>query len=125
MGATINLVMAALGRSGTTVISNIAMEPEVSNVIEYLCKRTKRISLGDGFVKIHSALSAGINDNRNEINWSVMPDRIEAVSYLILGALSSGCEINNIEGLNLTGVEPLLDEIGIDYYFQKNKIIVN
>jgi len=125
VGATINLVMAALGRSGTTVISNIAMEPEVSNVIEYLCKRTKRISLGDGFVEIYSALSTGINDNRNEINWSVMPDRIEAVSYLILGALSSGCEINNIEGLNLTGVAPLLDEIGIDYYFQKNKIIVN
>jgi UDP-N-acetylglucosamine 1-carboxyvinyltransferase len=125
VGATINLVMAALGRSGDTVISNIAKEPEVSNLIAYLSERTNRISLGNDFVKVYGLSEENIKEDLNEVSWPVMPDRIEAVSYIILGALASGCEINNISGLDLTGVENVLKAMGINYNFNKEKLIVN
>jgi UDP-N-acetylglucosamine 1-carboxyvinyltransferase len=82
---TENILMAACLADGTTVIENAAKEPEICDLAEFLRKRGARIS-GDGsdIVTVEGVTALHGADHE------VIPDRIEAGTYLIAGAITGG-----------------------------------
>ena len=82
---TENLLMAACLAKGTTVLNNAAMEPEVVDLADFLIKRGARISgAGSGSLVIEGV--PALHGAEHE----VIPDRIEAGTYLIAGAMTGG-----------------------------------
>ncbi|MEK6693614.1 MAG: UDP-N-acetylglucosamine 1-carboxyvinyltransferase [Nitrospirota bacterium] len=82
---TENLMMAAALADGTTVIENAACEPEVSDLAEALKKMGARIE-GAGMDVI---TIEGVN-SLNPVEYSVIPDRIEAGTFMVAGAITDG-----------------------------------
>ncbi len=83
--ATENLLMAAVLAEGTTVLKNAAREPEIGNLIDMLKQMGADIcGKGSDVLTIHGVSSLGIADCR------VIPDRIEAGTYLIAIAATGG-----------------------------------
>jgi UDP-N-acetylglucosamine 1-carboxyvinyltransferase len=78
---TANILMAATLAKGDTILHNIAIEPEILNLIELLRKMSADIS----FLKSRSILIKG-NDKLNGARHEILKDRIEAGTYLIAGA---------------------------------------
>ena len=82
---TENLLMAACLAKGTTVINNAAMEPEIVDLTDFLIKRGARISgAGSGRLVIEGVSALHGADHE------VIPDRIEAGTYVIAGAMTGG-----------------------------------
>ncbi len=82
---TENLLMAACLAKGTTVINNAAMEPEVVDLADFLIKRGARISgAGSGRLVVEGVPALHGADHE------VIPDRIEAGTYLVAGAMTGG-----------------------------------
>ncbi|MBN9231355.1 MAG: UDP-N-acetylglucosamine 1-carboxyvinyltransferase [Legionella sp. 40-6] len=82
---TENILMAAALAEGTTVIKNAAREPEIIDLANFLIQMGAKISgAGTPIIEIQGveALAGG--------SYSVMPDRIEAGTYLAAGALTRG-----------------------------------
>ena len=82
---TENLLMAACLAKGTTVINNAAMEPEIVDLADFLVKRGARIS-GAGSGRLIIEGGPALHGAEHE----VIPDRIEAGTYLIAGAMTGG-----------------------------------
>lgn len=82
---TENLMMAAVLADGTTVIENAACEPEVSDLAEALKKMGARIEgAGKDVITIEGV------DSLNPVEYSVIPDRIEAGTFMVAGAITDG-----------------------------------
>jgi len=82
---TENLMMAAVLADGTTVIDNAAREPEILDLAQFLVKRGARIrGAGTETITIEGVtrLDGG--------EYAIMPDRIEAGTFLIAGAITGG-----------------------------------
>lgn len=109
VGATINLMLAAVKAEGTTLIQNAAKEPEISNVGELLNKMGAKISgLGTNTIKIE-----GVN-YLHKASIKVLPDRIEAGTYLIVGALiGEHLKIKNIIKEHLEALLSKLQSAGV------------
>ncbi|NLC48492.1 MAG: UDP-N-acetylglucosamine 1-carboxyvinyltransferase [Tenericutes bacterium] len=121
VGATINVMLAAMGAEGTTVIENAAMEPEIVNVASFLMNMGAKIR-GAGTKKIE------IEGNNNLDNGiiEVFPDRIEAGTYVIIGALlGSPLKINGVIKEHIEALLMKLKEIGVEYTLVKDSVIVN
>jgi UDP-N-acetylglucosamine 1-carboxyvinyltransferase len=85
VGATGNTLMAATLAEGTTLISNAAMEPEITNLAEYLVKMGSRIEgIGTSTLTIEGV------DELKPADITTIADRIEAGTILIAGALTRG-----------------------------------
>ena len=85
VGATENLIIAASFAKGTSILSNCACEPEISDMINFLIKIGCNIKwIGKRKIKI-----VGVK-NIKEATYSLMFDRIEAGTYLIAAALTQG-----------------------------------
>ncbi len=82
---TENLMMAATLADGTTRIENAACEPEVVDLTEFLKKRGAKIT-GAGT----SVITIEGTEKLNGADYEVMPDRIEAGTYLAAGAITGG-----------------------------------
>lgn len=121
VGATINIMLAAIGAKGTTVIENAAMEPEIVNVASFLINMGAKIrGAGTKHIEIEGTknLSNGVVE--------VFPDRIETGTYIIIGALLG--DNLHIKGVIKEHIEALLmkiKEIGIDYKIEKDTIIIS
>ncbi len=85
VGATINLLMGASLAKGETVLENCAMEPDVVDVGEFLQRMGAKIE-GLGTERI---VVQGV-EKLSPVEYTVMPDRIEAGSYLLAGAACRG-----------------------------------
>ena len=110
VGATINIMLAAVRAEGHTVIENAAKEPEVVDVATYLIGLGADIKgAGTSTIKINGV------DRLHGSHHQVIPDRIEAGTYMcIAAACGEDIQINNIIP---THVEPLtvkLKELGVD-----------
>ena len=119
VGATENLIIAACLAKGKTILSNCAIEPEIKDLVNFLnkmgcnikwiAKRTVRV---EGVTKV------------NELNYQVMPDRIEAGTYLIAAALTEG-------NLKIKGIDPkiikteinVLKKVGAKIVKKKTKLL--
>jgi len=85
VGATENLLLAAALAHGTTVISNAAREPEVSDVAQFLSKMGAKIEgAGTSIIRVIGTTSLEPATHR------VVPDRLEAGTYALAGAISGG-----------------------------------
>jgi UDP-N-acetylglucosamine 1-carboxyvinyltransferase len=84
VGATENLLMAAVLARGTTVLENAAREPEIADLVAFLNAMGARIE-GNG-----STLEIVGVDALHPANHSVVGDRIEAGTFLVAGALTGG-----------------------------------
>jgi len=85
VGATINLMLAAVRARGKTVIENAAKEPEIVDVANFLNALGARISgAGTDIIKI-----TGVEELGGGVH-SVIPDRIEAGTYMIAAAATAG-----------------------------------
>lgn len=120
VGATINAIFASVKAKGQTIINNSAQEPEIDNVIDFLnnmgadIKRDKTSIIINGVKHLHSS----------EI--SVIPDRIEAGTYLILGALiGDNLKVENVISEHISSLLDKFDEMGVNYKIDKNSIIVS
>ena len=121
VGATINIMLAATCAKGTTIIENAAREPEIVNIASFLINMGAKIT-GAGTSKIEIIGCDTLDDGVVE----VLPDRIEAGTYIIIGALLGKNLV--IKGIIKEHVEALLTklkEIGIDYILDKDKITIN
>ncbi len=121
VGATINIMLAASRAKGETIIENAAQEPEIVNVAEFLISAGCEIT-GAGTNKIR--IMGRENLDNGEIN--VCPDRIEAATYIIMGALigKNLC----IKNLNLNHIESVLkklSECGVSYETKENEVIIS
>lgn len=82
VGATINTILVAVKAKGTTIIDNAAKEPEIVNIVTFLNNMGAKITgAGTSQIKI-----TGV-DYLSSAFIEVIPDRIEAGTYIIAGAL--------------------------------------
>ena len=86
VGATENLMLAAVKAKGTTVIENAAKEPEVVDLAHFLTALGADIK-GAGTEKI---TIKGVEELRRQASYTVMPDRIVAGTYLVAAAMTQG-----------------------------------
>jgi UDP-N-acetylglucosamine 1-carboxyvinyltransferase len=85
VGGTENLLMAASLAEGETVLKNCALEPEVTNLCELLVKMGARIDgIGEETVRVRGVRELG------GATHEIIPDRIEAGTFLVAGALTRG-----------------------------------
>jgi UDP-N-acetylglucosamine 1-carboxyvinyltransferase len=102
---TENIMMAAALADGTTILENAAKEPEVVDLADYLNKMGAKITgHGTSIITIK-----GVNTLK-AAQHEVMPDRIEAGTLVIAGAITSG-EVT-VEGFNPIIIEALLLKLG-------------
>lgn len=121
VGATINAMIVATRAKGTTVIHNAAREPEIVDLADMLNKMGAKITgAGTSTVKI-----VGVEE-LNGCFHNVIPDRIEAGTYIILGALiGTYMSVENIIPEHLTALLDKLREMGVDIEVNNDNVIVN
>lgn len=121
IGGTENALITASTIEGETIIKNAYISPEIENLIKFLRSLGSTIEVvGNSFIKV-----IGSKNLRGSI-FRVMPDRIEALTWIVYGVLSGGriC----IEDIPFSTMEiPLihLQEAGIDFYRNSKNIIIS
>lgn len=120
VGATENIILASVLCEGKTILTNAAMEPEIEDLIKFLNKMGAKISgVGSKVIKI-----TGVK-HLNDIGYKIMPDRIEAGTYLCIGAVAGGkIKINGAEPEHITPILNKLNECGCKIEIEKNSIVL-
>lgn len=110
VGATINLMVAASQAEGKTILENVAKEPEIVDVASLLNKMGANIKgAGTDTIKIYGV------DKMRGTRHSVIPDRIEAGTYMIAGAIKGqNYRVNNIIPTHMESLTSKLQEIGVE-----------
>ena len=120
---TANIVMAAALANGVTTITNAAREPEVVQLCEILNESGVQIDgIGTAILTIH-----GTNGKLIHIDeFSVIPDRIEAGTYLCAGAITrSELTLTNVEPKHLGAVLAKLEEMGSSFTTTEDTITIH
>jgi UDP-N-acetylglucosamine 1-carboxyvinyltransferase len=107
---TENIMMVASLSKGTTVLENAAKEPEVEELAQVLNKMGARIEgAGTDVITIEGV------DTLHAVEHTVMPDRIEAGTYMIAAGITGGdITITNCNHRHLHALTEKLEEIGLD-----------
>ncbi len=115
---TENILMAAVLAEGTTVINNAAMEPEVIDLAECLIGMGAQIKgQGSSKITIHGVAKL------NGVTHKVIPDRIEAGTFLAAVACTGGdITLTDVEPLHLDSVIDFLRDAGVDIEIFENSI---
>lgn len=121
VGATGNALMAAVLAKGTTLITNAAIEPEINLLVEYLNGMGAHIQgIGTTTLEVEGVEVLKPFSIRN------IPDRIEAGTLLIAGAITdSRIELENTQLDHLDSVLVKLEDSGIKLFNSKDKIILD
>ena len=121
VGATENIIMAASLARGESEIRNIAIEPEVMDLIDCLNKMGAKIELGEN----RNVHIQGVDQLQGTVH-SIIPDRIEAITYIIGGTIiGKDLKITNLNLEHISNVLELLNELSINYSMGENSIVVN
>lgn len=120
VGATINIMMAAVYANGRTTIENAAKEPEIIDVATMLNKMGAQIrGAGTNVITIDGVES--LNGTFHEI----IPDRIEAGTFIILGAASAKhMVIENVIPAHIESLLSKLEEMGVNMEVEVDKVII-
>ena len=110
VGATINIMLAAVYAQGRTIIENAAREPEIIDIATLLNKMGARIhGMGTSTITID-----GVDSLKGCIH-EIIPDRIEAATYIIMGAaMGTDMRVENVIPQHLDAIIMKLREIGIN-----------
>ncbi len=120
VGATINILLAAVKAEGKTIIENAAKEPEIIDVVNLLTKMGAKIR-GAGTDTI---IIEGVETLRG-CDHEIIPDRIEAGTYLIIAAAAGEKVIvQNVIHQHLEAVTSKLREMGVKMDIVGDSIIV-
>lgn len=111
VGATQNIMMAAVKTSGKTVISNAAREPEIVDLGNFLNKMGAKITgLGTPNIEIEGV------EELHAVEYSIMPDRIEAGTYVIASLVTEGdLKIQNARLEDLGVFKSELEAMGVKF----------
>ena len=121
VGATINLMLAAVKAKGKTIIENAAKEPEIVNVATFLNNMGARIS-GAGTNKIKIEGVEYLHSSFHE----VIPDRIEAGTFIIMGAaMGNNLKVSNLIPEHIYSLTEKLREMGVPIEVGPDYVIVS
>jgi UDP-N-acetylglucosamine 1-carboxyvinyltransferase len=121
VGATINIMLAAVRAKGRTIIENAAKEPEIIDVATLLTNMGAKIKgAGTDVIRIDGV------DHLHGCRHTIIPDRIEAGTYLILGAaVGEGILIDNVIPLHLESLIAKLREMDVHIDTSEDQIFVD
>ncbi len=108
VGATGNVLMASVLAKGTTLLTNAAIEPEITALARMLVKMGAKIDgIGTSTLEIEGV------DDLKQCDEETIPDRIEAATFLIAAAMTNGkIEIEKVNPYHLTAVIAKLEDAG-------------
>jgi UDP-N-acetylglucosamine 1-carboxyvinyltransferase len=108
VGASVNMMMAAVLAKGHTTLTNVAIEPEVTTLAHMLVAMgAKMDGIGTTTLDIEGV------DELQPVRYATIPDRIEAATYLIAAAMTRGdVTLDNVQPQHLTAVLQKLEESG-------------
>lgn len=121
VGATINIMFAAVKAEGTTIIDNAAREPEIVNIAMFLNSMGAKITgAGTSTIRIK-----GVKNMHSSVH-EVIPDRIEAGTYIMIGACAcNSLVVENIIPEHLEALTQKLLEMGVDLKIEDESIYVS
>ena len=120
VGATINIMLAAVRAKGRTVIENAAKEPEIIDVATLLTNMGAKIKgAGTDIIRIDGV------DSLHGCQHTIIPDRIEAGTYIILAAAAGeGILIDNVIPQHLESLIAKLREMGVGIEVKDDQMYV-
>ncbi|MBM7132495.1 UDP-N-acetylglucosamine 1-carboxyvinyltransferase [Staphylococcus lugdunensis] len=120
VGATQNIIMAASLANGKSVIENTAKEPEIVDLANYINEMGGRITgAGTDTITIH-----GVNKLTGVVH-SIIPDRIEAGTMIIAGAITRGdVYVRGAIKEHMTSLVYKLEEMGVQLAFDEEGVRV-
>jgi len=122
VGATINMILAAVKAEGTTTIYNAAREPHVVDVANFLNAMGASVQgAGTDIIKVHG---------RDKLNlrgtYAIIPDQIEAGTYIAMAALTGGnIKLHNVIPSHLEALIAKLSEMGVSFAIGEERISVS
>lgn len=121
VGATENIMLAAVTAKGKTTISNCAIEPEIVDLADFLTKAGADISgAGSDTIIINGT------DKLKGVEHNVIPDRIEAGTFMLAAAGTGGrCQINNIIPEHIKPIILKLREMDVDIKEEETSVIIS
>lgn len=121
VGATENILLASVMAKGETVIVNAAQEPEIIDLANYLISRGANIKDAGKSTVVVQGVSELL-----DTEYTVMPDRIVAATYLCCGAITGGdILVDHIHTNDIESILPILEQAGckMDIYTDKIHLI--
>lgn len=121
VGATGNAMMAAVLAKGTTFINNAAIEPEITQLAEFLIKMGAKINgVGTNNLEIHGV------EELKPAKITTIPDRIESGTLLIAAAMTKGkIKLMNTSPVHLEAVLLKLEDCGCNIRREQNEISID
>ncbi len=111
VGATINIMLAAVKAQGLTIIENAAKEPHIVDLANFLnCMGADIFGAGTDVIKIRGV------ETLKGITYSIIPDQIEAGTYMVAAAATGGDIIlENVIPKHLESITAKLEEMGVKF----------
>ncbi len=109
VGATVNIILAAVKAKGMTVIENAAKEPHIVDLANFLNSMGADIrGAGTDVIKIYGV------EHLNGTTYSIIPDQIEAGTYMVAAAATGGdVLVKNVIPKHLESISAKLEEMGV------------
>jgi len=120
VGATANITMAAVLADGTTTINNAAAEPHIVQ----LCETLNQMGADIDGIGSNTLIINGVNE-LSPFEISVIPDMIEAGTFLFAGAAMGNITLTNVDPNHLSIVLDKLSQAGCSLSTTKNSITIN
>ncbi len=120
VGATINIMLAAVKATGKTIIENAAKEPEIIDVATLLSNMGANIKgAGTNVIRIEGV------EKLHGTKHTIIPDRIEAGTHMIMAAaIGDGITIDNVIPLHVEAVTAKLREMGVKIEVGEEQIFI-
>lgn len=114
VGATINIILSSCKLEKETIITNASIEPEVIDLCDFLRSMGVIININKRTIYIQG------KSFLNQTIYTIIDDRIEAGTFLVLGAIHHGITIKNVNKTNLEPLINLLTDIGYNIIIKDN-----
>ena len=121
VGTTENVILASVFAEGETILTNAAMEPEIKDLQNFLNRMGAKVEgAGTNVIKI-----TGVKKLK-DVSYNIMPDRIEAGTFLCAAATTSGkVQLNNVVPEHIGPIINKLDECGCKFEINKNSVTID
>ncbi len=119
VGATENAMLAAVCAEGTTTISNAAREPEIVDLGNFLnCMGARVYGVGSSVITVHGV------EKLHGAEYTIMPDRIVAATYLAASAITGGeMSLKRVNPQDMSAMLHVLSEMGVKLRCEDDRII--
>ena len=119
LGTTVNLMILASKIEGKTILRNVSSEPEVDDLIKYLNKGSSSVYRYKDDLVIY-----GAKNFVKKIKHKVIPDRIEAFTFICIGLNSKKLKVKKIDTSHLKTPLNILLKSGANIKVNKNSVVV-